>query len=67
MPLRCVVRIHDKCLKLETTNVTPLTEATYSRLLEAKTARIALGGAYLHQQQCNLIPQDLDVVASCEC
>ena len=38
-------------LKLETTNVTPLTEATYSQLLEAKMARIALGGAYLHQEQ----------------
>ena len=59
MPLRCVV--HYKCLKVETTNVTPLTETTYSRLLEAKRACIALGGAYLHQEQCNLIPQDLDV------
>ena len=51
MPLGCVV--HHKRLKLETTNVTPLTETTYSRLLEAKRPRIALGGAYLHQEQCN--------------
>ena len=50
-----------KCLKLETTNATSLTKATYSQLLQANRARIALGGAYIHQEQCNLIPQGLDV------
>ena len=30
-------------------------DITYSQLCEA------LGGAYLHQEQCDLIPQDLDV------
>ena len=65
MPLRCVVQC--KCLKLDTTNVTPLTEATYSQLLEAKRARITSGGAYLHREQCNLIPQDLDVTFHRQC
>ena len=53
--------VHYKNIKLENSNIIPLKDITYSQLCEAKKAREALGGAYLHQEQCDLIPQDLDV------
>ena len=58
MPLRCVV--HYKNIKLENSDIIPLKDITYSQFCKAKEAREALGGAYLHQEQCDLIPQDLD-------
>ena len=37
-------------------NLTKVTESRYSQLITAKNARIKLGGAYLHQPQCDNVP-----------
>ena len=55
----CVV--HCKYLKLESPNITLLKESTCSQSLEVSRQRTELDGAYLHQEQCDSIPKDLDV------
>lgn len=59
MTLNCVV--HYSHLVLENQVVTPLKEATYSKLLEGRESRIALGGDHLHSEQCESVPSKLEV------
>ena len=37
-------------------NLTKVTESRYSQLITAKNPRIKVGGAYLHQPQCDNVP-----------
>ena len=59
MTLHCVV--HYSHLKIENNEITRLKESIYAHLLDGRAAQHALGGAYLHQEQCDSIPAILDV------
>ena len=58
MTLYCVV--HYSYLKSDHNEITRLKESTYSQLLAGRAARHVLGGAYLHQKQCDFVPEILD-------
>ncbi len=58
MNLHCV--IHYPHLKIGNEEITALKESTYLTLINGRAARQALGGSYLHQDQCDSIPEILD-------
>lgn len=59
MVLNCVV--HYCHLTHKSAAITPLKETTFRQVVEARNARLALGGNNLHKEQCDSIPDELDV------
>jgi hypothetical protein len=43
--------VHYEHLNIEDPTLTVLTESTYERIIQARDARIKLGGAYHHEKQ----------------